>query len=65
MKPATGFQAAVARPATPTFSQPFHGKSLSLAVRTKISELKPRWESQPMFSMPCENSALKGSRRTV
>jgi hypothetical protein len=64
VKPATGFHAAVGRVAMPTRIQPFHGKSLSLAVRTKISESKPVCESHAIFSMPWENSALNGSRRT-
>jgi hypothetical protein len=65
VNPATGFHAAVGRVAVPSRIQPFHGKSFSLAVRTKISESRPACESQAMFSMPLENSALNGSRRSV
>ena len=46
----------------PTRSQPFQGKSLSLAVRTTIGELRPDCESMAMFSMPLEKSSLKNSR---
>ncbi len=58
LKPPTGFHAAAGLPATATLNQPFHGKSLSLTVRTKTGALKPAWESATMFSTPCENSAL-------
>src|SRR5262249_24123831 len=61
-KPPIGFQAAIAFVGRPRRSQPFQGKSLSLTVRRKIAELNPDWESQAMFSTPCENSALKRSR---
>ncbi len=60
-----GFQAAAGLVAVPNRSQPFHGKSLSLTVRTKIGELKPAAESTAMFSTPWENSALKRSRLDV
>src|SRR5262245_19714130 len=60
--PATGFQAAAAVVARPSLSQPFQGKSLSFAVRTKIAELRPVCESSATFSIPWENSALKRSR---
>src|SRR5262245_57171296 len=57
-KPATGFHAAADFVAIPRRSQPFHGKSLSLTVRTKIGAFKPSSESQATFSTPWENSAL-------
>src|SRR5947208_1932564 len=37
VNPATGFQAAVGRPAVPTASQPFQGKSFSLTVLTNMA----------------------------
>ncbi len=40
-KPPTGFHAAAGFAAMPRRSQPFHGKSLSLTVRTKMAELNP------------------------
>jgi hypothetical protein len=64
VNPATGFHAAAGRAPIPSRIQPFQGKSLSLAVRTKMSESKPACESHAMFSMPFENSALNGSRRS-
>ena len=45
VKPATGFQAADAGCATPSRSQPFQGKSLSLTVRMKMGESRPSSES--------------------
>ena len=54
VKPATGFQAAEGRSGTPTVSQPFHGKSLSLTVRGKIAEPRPACASYATFSMPLE-----------
>jgi hypothetical protein len=52
VKPATGFQAARAPPSAPTWSQPFHGKSLSFTVRRNIGETTPACESTAMFSTP-------------
>src|SRR5579862_5993533 len=54
VKPAIGFHAAVGSDATPSDRMPFHGKSLSFAVRMKIGESRPAIESKPMFSMPAE-----------
>ena len=57
-KPPTGFHALHARPGAATSSQPFHGKSLSLAVRTKMGVSSPACPSAATFSMPREKSAL-------
>src|SRR6202158_200561 len=65
VKPAIGFHAAPGCVAMPSDSQPFHGKSLSLAVRTKIGESRPATESKPIFSIPAEYSLLTYSRLTV
>ena len=54
MNPLIGFQGDTGAPATPSRSQPFHGKSFSLAVRMNTEEFKPLCESNPTFSMPLE-----------
>ena len=41
MKPPTGFQALDGRVGEPRCSQPFRGKFLSFAVRTKIGAVSP------------------------
>jgi hypothetical protein len=64
-KPSIGFQAAAGGTASASASSPFQGKSLSLTERRKIAEFMPVMESNAMFSIPAENSALKYSRLIV
>src|SRR5262249_53780862 len=51
VNPAIGFHAACGRPSMPSDSQPFQGKSFSLALRMNMPELSPVSESYATFSI--------------